>query len=60
MEGNLENLVYFPFSIIAGIWLLVVIYGKCNHPKTEGATAFCAGLGLIAFLSWLTLILYLP
>ena len=33
MEGNLDNLVYFPFSIIAGIWLLVVIYGKCNHPK---------------------------
>lgn len=47
--------MYFPCSITFALWVILVIFSRCNHVNTQTVTALAAGLALVLWFSWMVL-----
>ena len=49
-------MVFFPCTITFILYLIVLIYSKCNYEKTQMVTSIAGGLALILWCSWIVLV----
>lgn len=47
--------MYFPCSITFALWVILVIFSRCNYVNTQTVTALAAGLALVLWFSWMVL-----